>query len=191
MRTRILAKISQIYGPAGALRYSSNNAIASSIFPLAISATRRIGPRWGLAKDRVRDNATLVLLSLLRPVLCGETGLSADELQLRETAQQCSETALRRYALSSAEPAEKVAEAAFDKCKEPWNRFAEALGRKIEASAKSMEAQKNCVKYRGLSAHECSQTGMTSFYLFGSERQRFIHDASTEVFDIRAEAAGK
>jgi hypothetical protein len=31
--------------------------------------------------------ATLVLLSLLRPVLCGETGLSADELQLRETAQ--------------------------------------------------------------------------------------------------------
>jgi hypothetical protein len=135
--------------------------------------------------------ATLVLLSLLRPVLCGETGLSADELQLRETAQQCSETALRRYALSSAEPAEKVAEAAFDKCKEPWNRFAEALGRRIEASAESMEARKKCVKYKGLSVPECSVTGTTSVYVFTSERQRFVHDASTEVFDIRAEAVGK
>ncbi|TPW00436.1 MAG: hypothetical protein USCAAHI_00113 [Beijerinckiaceae bacterium] len=65
--------------------------------------------------------AALVLLSVRGPALCGETDLSADELQLRETAQQRSETVLRRYALSSAELAEKVAEAAFDKCKEPWN----------------------------------------------------------------------
>jgi len=89
--------------------------------------------------------AVLVLLSLPSPVLCGETDLSSDELQLRETAQQCSETALRSFALSSAEPAEKVAEAAFDKCKEPWNRFAEAAGRRIDASAVTREAQKNCV----------------------------------------------
>jgi hypothetical protein len=134
--------------------------------------------------------ATLVLLSLLRPVLCGEPGLSADELQLRETAQQCSEAALRRYALSSADPAEKVAEAAFDKCKEPWNRFAEALGRRVEASAGMREARKNCVKYKGLSAPECSGPP-ASFYAFDAERKRFVHDAFTEVFDIRAEAAGK
>jgi hypothetical protein len=133
--------------------------------------------------------ATLVLLSLVRPVLAD---LTADELKLRETAQQCSETALRRYALSSsAEPAEKVAEAAFNKCKEAWNRFADALSSRIEASAGSMEAQKNCVKYRGLSSAECSRMGSTSVFVFDQERQRFIHDASTEVFDIRAEAAGK
>jgi hypothetical protein len=133
--------------------------------------------------------ATLVLLSLLRPV---SADLTADELKLRETAQQCSETALRRYALSSsAEPAEKVAEAAFNKCKEAWNRFAEALSSRIEAGAGSREAQKNCVKYRGLSSAECSRMASTSVYLFDQERQRFIHDASTEVFDIRAEAAGK
>jgi hypothetical protein len=134
--------------------------------------------------------AALVLLSLLRPVLCFEPGLSADELRLRETAQQCSEAALRRYALSSADPAEKVAEAAFDKCKEPWNRFAEALGRRVEASAEMREARKNCVKYRGLSPSECSGPG-SAFYAFDSERKRFVHDAFTEVFDIRAEAAGK
>jgi hypothetical protein len=129
--------------------------------------------------------ATLVLLSL-----CGEPDLSADELQLRETAQQCSEAALRRYALSSADPAEKVAEAAFDKCKEPWNRFAEALGRRVEASVGMREARENCVKYKGLSAAECSGPP-ASFYAFDAERKRFVHDAFTEVFDIRAEAAGK
>jgi hypothetical protein len=121
-------------------------------------------------------------------MLCGETELSADELQLRadelqlradelqlrETAQQCSETALRRHALSSAELAEKVAEAAFDKCKEPWIRFAEALGRRIEASA---------VRRKRVSSFKCSR-GSASFYAFDSERQRFVHDASTEVFDI-------
>jgi hypothetical protein len=134
--------------------------------------------------------AILVLLSLVRPVLCGEPGLTADEVQLRETAQQCSETALRRYALSSADPAEKVAEAAFDKCKEPWNRFADALGGRVEASAESREARKNCVKYRGL-IPECSRTDSASRYAFDSERKGFVRDATTEVFDIRAEAAGK
>jgi hypothetical protein len=120
-------------------------------------------------------------------VLCGEPGLTADELQLRETAQQCSETALRRYALSSADPAEKVAEAAFDKCKEPWNRFAEALGSRVDTETR--EAQKNCVKYRGLSPWECSGHG--SAIVFNRERELFVRDATTEVFDIRAEAAGK
>jgi hypothetical protein len=140
---------------------------------------------------RTTAYAALVLLSLPRPALCGEADLSADELQLRETAQQCSEAALRRYALSSAEPAEKVAEAAFDKCKEHWNQFAAALGSRIEASAGMRETQKNCIKYYGLSSPKCSLTVPASFYVFDSARKGFIHDASTEVFDIRAEASGK
>jgi hypothetical protein len=35
-------------------------------------------------------------------------------------AKKCSDDALRRYALSNAEPAEKVAAIAFEKCSDQW-----------------------------------------------------------------------
>lgn len=124
-------------------------------------------------------------------VLLSSAGVRAEtdaEHQLWVAAQQCSETALRRYALSSTEPAEKVAEAAFDKCKDLWQRPTEIEGPKLDASVTLREAQKNCEKLLGSS---CPSALPSSFYLMNAARRQFVAHASTEVFDIRAEAADK
>jgi len=94
---------------------------------------------------------------------------------------------LRRYALSSADPAEKVAQAAFDKCIDLWRREGEAVGRKIDASAGHKEWLANCVKFGG---SDCKPRP-TSLSAIDAAEQMFVHDATIEVFDIRAEAAGK
>lgn len=135
--------------------------------------------------------AVLILLPIAKPALCGDDGappIPPAEQQLWDSARQCSETMLRRYALSGTEPAEKVAEAAFDKCKELWGKAAEVGGRRIENGAIYKETQANCI--HNLGAANCS-THPSSSHFMEAMRTMFIRTATTEVFDIRAEAAGK
>jgi hypothetical protein len=126
--------------------------------------------------------------------LAGATSALCDELvvpqeqQLADLARQCSETALRRYALSSQDPAEKVAQAAFNKCSEQWGRLADVSGRRMDADPITQETQKNCIKYQG---DKCPPKLPGRFYVLRAEEAQFTYSATTEVFDIRAEAAGK
>ena len=123
-----------------------------------------------------------------------EPSLTNEELQQQKTmkpyqeaAKQCSEIALRRYALSSTEPAEKVAEAAFDKCSNLWHQLTEAGDRMFMASDIGKETMKNCIKKRGLSYSEClPRPGIA----LDREREVFVHDSQLEAFDIRADEAG-
>ncbi|MET4418314.1 hypothetical protein ABIB09_000694 [Bradyrhizobium sp. RT3a] len=64
-------------------------------------------------------------------------------------AQQCSEAALNSYALSSAEPAEKIAEIAFQKCAERWRKAFEPVGQQMDANPAVREAQETCIKKIG------------------------------------------
>ena len=111
-----------------------------------------------------------------------------EEKQLIVDAMQCSESALRRYALSSADPAEKVTQAAFDKCIDLWRRYGESVGRRIDASAETIETQKNCKKFY---RNNCPVKLPASLDVINAAEEFFVHDATIEVFDIRAAAAGK
>jgi hypothetical protein len=124
-------------------------------------------------RRRTTIYAALVILSVPRPALCGDA--PEQENQLWNTANQCSEAALRRYALSSTEPAEKVAEAALDKCKGSWLRPAQTVGRRIEAETR--ETQKDCIKFHGASSPMCNRLPPSMFFL-DLTRERFVHDAS-------------
>jgi hypothetical protein len=99
-------------------------------------------------------------LLIPRAIICGvfvlltlnvsaPAGDDRTEQQLWLAAQQCSEGALRRYALSSTDPAEKVAVAAFDKCEDMWEKIAELKASEIEAGAE--EARRKCDKLQGSS----------------------------------------
>jgi hypothetical protein len=98
------------------------------------------------------------------------TARSADVF---EAAQKCSETALRRYALTSMDAAEKVAQAAFDKCADLWGDAAVVIAAGLPRSSDPMD-----VVNRRLIAGKAVQRG-------------FLAKATVEVFDIRAGAVGK
>ena len=104
-------------------------------------------------------------------------------------ALQCSKAALTAYALSSSEPAEKIADVAFDKCSEKWSRAAELAGRDPAVSRTTAEAQENCIKKLGAAA--CPNPLPYRVYLTEAAKRTFRHDAVIEVFDLRAKAAGK
>jgi hypothetical protein len=104
-------------------------------------------------------------------------------------AKQCSEAALTSYALSSAEPAEKIAEMAFRKCSDKWSQAVEHVGKQMDASPDLKEAQENCIKKLGPSS--CPTPLPSIVHLMNAAQRTFQYEAETKVFDIRANAAGK
>ena len=108
-------------------------------------------------------------------------------LDLFADAKQCSEAALTSYALSSAEPAEKIAEMAFRKCSEKWSQAVEPLGKQMDANPARQEAYKNCIDKLGPSS--CPVPLPSSVYLMDAAQQSFQNQAVTKVFDLRAKAA--
>jgi hypothetical protein len=105
-------------------------------------------------------------------------------------ALQCSNATLNQYALSSTDPAEKVAEAAFEKCSDRWREAAEALSRSDQVgNSQVKEAYENCLKKLGYDY--CHPTLPPSGYYLNAARRQFEHDAAVKVFDIRAKAAGR
>lgn len=102
-------------------------------------------------------------------------------------ALQCSKAALRQYALFTSEPAEKIADVAFDKCAEKWRKAAEAAGENSQIISMTAQAQANCIKKLGTDA--CPPPKPYSFYFMEATKRTFKHDAVIEVFDIRAGAA--
>jgi hypothetical protein len=107
----------------------------------------------------------LVALGFSSPALCGDAAFDA--------ARKCSEVALHRYALTSMDSAQKVAQAAFDKCADLWGAAAQELSEELPRSDDPMDVVK-----RRLIAGEAAERG-------------FLAKATDEVFDIRAEAPGK
>jgi hypothetical protein len=123
--------------------------------------------------------AILLVTSLNRATAAADA-LLADALQ-------CSNAALNQYALSSADPAEKVAEAAFEKCSDLWREAAEALSRNDQVgNSQAKEAYENCLKKLGYDY--CHPTLPPSVYYLNAARRQFEHDAVVKVFDIRATA---
>jgi hypothetical protein len=124
-----------------------------------------------LAKSNsfVRATGLAALAFLSSPALGGDAVFDA--------AQKCSEIALRRYALTSMDTAEKVAQAAFDKCADLWGYAAQEIAKemasKLPHSADPMD---------GLKSRLIADKAV--------ERQ-FLAKATVKVFDIRAEAVGK
>jgi hypothetical protein len=125
-------------------------------------------------------SALLIAASIVRPAI-------ADDALWAE-AKKCSDDALRRYALSNAEPAEKVTAIAFEKCSDQWERAALANAKIMDTSPVLKEAQENCVKKLGSS---CPPARPSIVYLMDALRRTFQHDAIIQVFDIRAEASRK
>jgi 23S rRNA maturation mini-RNase III len=126
-----------------------------------------------------------LILSSIRPSISGDALYEAIAHEYIVDAFQCSETALRQYALSSSETAEKVADAAFEKCSDKWSKYAEFSGKSMDSSATLKQAQANCEKMRG---SECPSALPGSLYLIQAAKRTFLYKAVTEVFDIRAEA---
>lgn len=104
-------------------------------------------------------------------------------------AKQCSEDALNSYALSSSEPAEKIAEIAFRKCSDKWREALEPVGQQMDASPTLKEAHETCIKKLGPSS--CPAPLPSILHLMNAAQQTFQYDAVTKVFDIRAKATGK
>jgi hypothetical protein len=126
-----------------------------------------------------------VMLDSVRPSASGDTLNEGTAHDCAVAALQCSEVALRRYALSSSETAEKVADVAFEKCSDEWGRYAEFSGKSMDNSAALMEAQANCEKKMG---PDCPTKLPGSIYTLQAAKRAFLATAVTEVFDIRAEA---
>jgi len=126
----------------------------------------------------------VVMLNSLCPSISGDTLNEGIAHEYAVEAFQCSEAALRRYALLSSEEAEKVADVAFEKCSDKWSRYVEFSGKSM-ASTPSKEAQANCEKMRGA---DCPTALAGSVYLMQAAKRTFLATAVTEVFDIRADA---
>jgi hypothetical protein len=132
---------------------------------------------------RGRVATALTLLSLLSGV-CTATAEDA-----YSDALQCSEAALTRYALSSSDPAESIADMAFDNCSEKWELAAEIAARNPDVSHLTAEAQEDCIKQLGVAA--CAQPLPPNVSYMQGAKRLFRHQAATEVLEIRAKAAGK
>jgi hypothetical protein len=130
----------------------------------------------------------LGIIVALGSVLTGCPATAADDIT--SDAIRCSKAALKQYALATSDPAEKVADAAFEKCSEKWRQAAAELASKdpqIESTTK--EAHANCIKRLGTDS--CPPPMPYTFYLVEAAKRTFKHDAVIEVFDARAEAAKK
>jgi hypothetical protein len=125
-----------------------------------------------------------VMLNNVQPSMSGDTVNEGIAHEYAVDAFQCSEAALRRYALSSSEAAEKVADVAFEKCSDKWSRFAEISGKLVDSDT-PRDAQENCEKTRGA---DCPTPLPGSVYLMQAAKRTFLSTAVTEVFDIRANA---
>jgi hypothetical protein len=90
-----------------------------------------------------------ILLALLTLAMMTRAASALDPVA---DAKQCNETALTSYALSSAEPAEKIAEMAFRKCSDKWREAFVLAGREMDASLTLKEVQENCIKRLGPSS---------------------------------------
>jgi hypothetical protein len=132
---------------------------------------------------------TKILLALLTFAMM--TAASAQSLQLDPVAdaKRCSEVALTNYALSSTEPAEKIAEMAFRKCSDKWSQALDPIGKQMDANPTLQDAQENCIKKLGQSS--CPAPLPSIVHLMNAAQRTFQNDAVKKVFDIRAKAAGK
>jgi hypothetical protein len=128
----------------------------------------------------------IILLAVLALAM---TARAASTLDPVADAKQCSEAALSNYALSSAEPAEKIAEMAFRKCSDKWREAFDPVGREMDASPTLKEAQENCIKRLGPSS--CPAPLPSIVVLMNAAQRTFQSEAATKVFDIRAKVAGK
>jgi hypothetical protein len=88
--------------------------------------------------------------------------------------------------LSSAEPAEKIGEIAFQKCSEKWREAFDPVGKQMDASPALKEAQENCIKRLGPSS--CPAPLPSIVHLMNAAQRTFQHDAVIKVFDLRANA---
>ena len=141
----------------------------------------RVAPHW--SGNLMAKHLVLVFVILLATSVNRATA-AADAL--RADALQCSNAALNQYALSSADPAEKVAEAAFEKCSDRWKEAAEALSREDQVgNSQVKEGDENCLTKLGYTY--CPP----SLYYLNVAHQQFEHDAVVKVFDIRAKATGR
>jgi hypothetical protein len=104
-------------------------------------------------------------------------------------ALQCSEAALTRYALSSSDTPESIADMAFDNCAKKWELAAEIAVRSPNVSHLAAEAQEDCIKQLGVAA--CAQPLPPNVSYMQAAKRLFRRQAATEVLDIRAKAAGK
>jgi len=109
----------------------------------------------------------IVILSLLSGTAAfGQEGATSK-------AQNCSEAALHRYALSSTETAHEIAQAAYDKCATLWGDVAQEMAGPQLPGETGQEFVKRLLAYDH------------------AAQQQFLTHAAVEVFDIRADAAGK
>ena len=130
----------------------------------------------------------LGIVALGAALLTGGPAAAADGIT--SDAVRCSKAALRQYALATSEPAEKVADAAFDKCSEKWGQAVAELAKKNpQVISMTAQAQANCIKKQGADA--CPPPMPYSFYLMEAAKRTFRHDAVIQVLDTRAEAAKK
>ncbi|MET4067021.1 hypothetical protein ABID58_001804 [Bradyrhizobium sp. S3.2.6] len=127
-----------------------------------------------------------ILLGLLTLAIMTRAASALDSVA---DAKQCSEAALASYALTSAEPAEKIAEMAFRRCSDKWREAFDPVGREMDASPTLKEAQENCIKRLGPSS--CPAPLPSIVVLMNAAQRTFQSDAVTKVFDIRAKVAGK
>ena len=82
-------------------------------------------------------------------------------------------TARRRYALTSTDAAEKVAQAAFNNCADLWSSAARYVADELPRSTDPMDATQRL------------------FIANQAAERQFLAKATVEVFNIRAEAIGK
>jgi hypothetical protein len=120
-------------------------------------------------------------------ILCSVCTAAAEDAY--SDALQCSEAALTRFALSSSDTAESIADMAFDKCSDKWELAAEIAVRNPNVSHLTAEAQDNCIKQLGVAA--CAQPLPPNVSYMQGAKRLFRHQAATEVLDIRAKATGK
>jgi hypothetical protein len=136
----------------------------------------------------VMMTASLAVVALVRLAVAEDVKRPARPDPIAD-AQECSDAALNSYALSSAEPAEKIAEIAFRKCADQWREALEPVGQQMDASPALREAQETCIKKLGASS--CPAPLPSIVHLMDAAQRTFQNDAVTKVFDIRAKAAGK
>jgi hypothetical protein len=113
-------------------------------------------------KTKLISAAILTAAMLATPVMAANNKDHArGEQQPLSAAMQCSKAALVRYATSSTETADKVADAAFYICKDLWKAYVAAVGSDLTESA--------ALNYA---------------------REGFVGRAVPDVFEIRAKAKG-
>jgi hypothetical protein len=130
-------------------------------------------------------SALLVVLAFVTPGLAQDTLDESIAHELASDAFQCSDAALKLYALADSETTEIVADAAFEKCSDKWTKYAEFGGEMLDSSGLLKEAQSTCEKARGLN---CPAHPSGSYYALQAARRTFLAKAEKLVLEIRADA---